>query len=52
MKEMEEQYKNYLDKAKSVIKTLDPKQAPSPADDNNEGNQQEVFPFSHILLSV
>lgn len=34
MKEMEERYKNYLDKAKSVIKTLDPKQT--------NGDGQEV----------
>jgi len=35
MKEMEDRYKNYLDKAKSVIKTLDPKQT--------EAENQEVI---------
>ena len=38
---MEDRYKNYLDKAKSVIKTFDPKQAP-PADENQQ-QQQEVY---------
>ncbi|XP_066915216.1 protein Hook homolog 3-like [Clytia hemisphaerica] len=32
MKEMEDRYKNYLDKAKSVIKTIDPKQQPAAVD--------------------
>ena len=48
MKEMEDRYKNYLDKAKSVIKTFDPKQAPPAA---SEGNQQEVqFPYKNLFF--
>jgi hypothetical protein len=30
MQAMEERYKKYIEKAKSVIKTLDPKQVPDP----------------------
>lgn len=36
MKEMEEKYKNYLQKAKTVIKTLDPKQSSGPDIQVNE----------------
>ena len=36
MKEMEEKYKNYLQKAKTVIKTLDPKQSTGPDIQLNE----------------
>jgi len=36
MKEMEEKYKNYLQKAKTVIKTLDPKQTSGPDIQLNE----------------
>lgn len=36
MKEMEEKYKNYLQKAKTVIKTLDPKQSSGPDIQLNE----------------
>jgi protein HOOK3 len=32
---MEERYKKYIEKAKSVIKTLDPKQTPNAAPDVN-----------------
>ena len=55
MKEMEDRYKNYLDKAKSVIKTFDPKQAPTAAvsAEENQQQQQEVkFLYESLLLII
>jgi len=51
MQVMEEKYKRYIEKAKSVIKTLDPKQNPSQPSSAPGGGGQEVTSVLKSQLS-